>query len=208
MTALAQPTQFPLAWPPGWERTTFRERARFNQDRTRTQAFRRLQEELFRLGIAGEGYLVSSNCHGLGDRDPEDPGVALYFKRDARLPAYDHVLACDKFRRVADNLWALALTLEGLRQQERFGVTSIDRQLRAYQALPAPAPPPAARPWHEVLRCFPDASEREIRAAFTARLEELHPDANGPGGDMAELTRARDEALAVRRAALLQGARS
>jgi hypothetical protein len=40
-----------------------------------------------------------------------------------------------------------------------------------------------------------DATRDEIRAAFTARVKEQHPDAGGPGGDISSLKRARDYLL-------------
>jgi hypothetical protein len=66
-------------------------------------------------------------------RQPDDPGVAVFFK----LKKQSLALACDKWDRVADNVWAIALHINAIRGQSRWGVGTIEQAFMGYAALPA-----------------------------------------------------------------------
>lgn len=204
---------YPLQWPDGRARklSSMRLDGRFNKKQhngrrnetkslTVADALSRLQDELDRIGARYT--VVSSNLEtrldGLprsGQREPDDPGVALYFD----LKGEPHCLPCDTYNRVADNIAAIAKHIEATRAIERYGVASIHEMFAGFTALPAPGQSDSAL-WWNVLRVEPTATEAEIQAAYRKRAAEVHPDR--PGGSavaMAELNGARDAALRARR---------
>lgn len=213
-------TAYPLAWPAGWPRKTDAQRAdaRFNRKARQTVNYsgggsssylsskaltvsdgvKRVLDELARLG-ARPGFTVISTdvvlrLDGLprsGQREPADPGAAVYW-RDRN--GDQRVMAIDQYRAVADNLAAIAATLEALRAIERHGGAQIlDRAFTGFTALPAPA---AARSWRDVIGVDPDERDlAAVRAAYRRRAAAAHPDR--PGGshdDMAALTAAMRQA--------------
>src|SRR5579859_4395528 len=126
---------YPLRWPDGWPRTGlgYRRNAQFGKTETRpgqswksktdlsmADAVKRLNLELERLGVnVADDSIVSTNLKlnlsGLprGDQgEPSDPGVAVYFqKKNGPM----RVIAIDAYRRVRDNVAAIAATLEAMR---------------------------------------------------------------------------------------------
>lgn len=177
---------YPLYWPEGWPRTEpyKRKRARFD-DRSVYQGRRVLNEEVRRFG--GTELIVSTNLElrksdgtpRSNQRQPSDPGVAIFFKRNKM----DMALACDIYSTVEDNLWALCRTLEALRQIERDGSPAlINRAFKGFMALPDPD----AKDWWEVLNVARTASNEEIRTAYISLAKQYHPDA---GGDAAMFDR-------------------
>lgn len=132
-----------------------------------------LEQEIRRMG--GVDMIISSNlkvkANGLpysNQRNPEDPGVAVYFKWRRR----DVVFACDKWLSVEDNLWAIVKHIEALRGQERWGVGSLDQAFAGYMALPDPD----TKPWWLVLGVTEDASDEDIKSAYRALAKKYHPD--------------------------------
>lgn len=98
-------------------------------------------------------------------------------------------MAIDRYTTVADNLAAVAATLEAMRAIERHGGAQIlDRAFTGFTALPSPGAP---RSWREIIGVPP--GERDIgtiRAAYRRRAQEAHPDRGGSHDAMAELTAA------------------
>ncbi len=100
-----------------------------------TEALRRLQGAMDRLGARLP--VVSTNLEprldGLprsGQRKPEDPGAALYF----RLNDTPVVLACDHYDTVAANLAAIAAHIDAMRAMERHGVGSLEQMFAGFAA--------------------------------------------------------------------------
>lgn len=212
-------TNYPLAWPAGWPRKAEAQRAdaRFNRATTTehrwsdgsktvwrgkkaltvSDGVKRVLDELARLG-ARPGYTVISTnvvvrLDGLprsGQREPTDPGAAVYWQDRYGAP---RVMAIDRYRAVADNLAAIAATLEALRAIERHGGAQIlNRAFTGFTALP---PPAAARSWREVIGV--SAGERDlaaVRTAYRRRAQTAHPDRGGTHDAMAELTAAMRQA--------------
>lgn len=172
---------YPLFWPEGWARTEEykRKRAQF-KDRSVHMARRVLVEEVRRFG--GKGLIISSNLElrldgnpRSGQRQPRDPGVAIFFQRGT-----DMALACDVYLTVEDNLWALCRTLDALRQIERDGSPAlINRAFKGFAALPDPN----ARKWFEILNVPETASNEQIRSAYLRLARQYHPDSGDNGGD-------------------------
>jgi len=193
---------FPLQWPAGTPRKTFRKRAAFGKTSAKgwkealtvAEAIGRLQGEIDAFGASQ--YVLSTNVEtrldGLprsGQAEPRDPGVALYF----HLKGKPHCLPCDTYDRVADNIAAIAKHIEATRAIERYGVADMAQMFSGFVSLPA-----SKRHWWAVLGVDENASEAAIRAAYSAKAKQAHPDAGGSDAAMAELNVARDEALRAR----------
>ena len=198
---MANQPAYPLAWPLGYPRTRPAERRSWNSPVTIAEGRDTLLAELERAGAVG--VVLSTNLQLRRDGlpyaskgEPTDVGVAVYF----RLSGTDTVLCCDAYAKVAENLRAIAVTVEQLRQISKRGVSDfVKRAYTGFQALP-PAPEVARqRVWWEVLGLTHQASLEEIEAAYRRLSKSCHPDR--PGGStakMQELNTARDAARRVR----------
>ncbi|MDF1734968.1 MAG: J domain-containing protein [Minwuia sp.] len=204
-------TPYPLQWPTGRNRTPARrrKRAQFGQtsDARRSRgkepvsintARERLAAELDRLG-AGYG-VISSNLElradgqpRSGQREPADPGIAVYF----RMQGADHCIACDAWDRAADNIAAIAKHIEATRGMARWGCADVAAMFRGFQSLP---PPDAAivtpRHWTAVLGFPRDVTltRDQVEARYRKLAKERHPDAGGSVDAFAELQTAIDTA--------------
>jgi hypothetical protein len=200
---MSTPTRYPLQWPEGWKRTQSYQRkaATFSRQGKALTVFdgvQRVLDELQRLGVHQDDVVVSTNLQTRLDGLPRSnqarpgaPGVCVYWK-----PAKSHMrcMAVDRYDEVQDNLAAVAATLEAMRSIERHGGAAIlDRAFTGFAALPAPAG--GKRDWWTVLELSSTASQAEIREAFNRLAREHHPDRGGTDERMAEIIRARDEAL-------------
>ena len=200
---MTAPTRYPLQWPEGWKRMQSYQRktATFSRQGKALTVFdgvQRVLDELQRLGVHQDDVIVSTNLQtrldGLprsNQARPGDPGVCVYWK-PAKSPM--RCMAVDRYDEVQDNLAAVAATLEAMRSIERHGGAAIlDRAFTGFAALPAPAG--GKREWWTVLELPSTASQAEIREAFNRLAREHHPDRGGTDERMAEIIRARDEAL-------------
>lgn len=204
-------TAYPLTWPPGWKRITSRTRAKFGkkgrgwrppeagggyegqQQLTIEQATRRVLGELKRFGIPDWNVIISTNLQlrldGLprsGQAAPRDPGAAVYWKDGKQ----ERCIAVDRYDRVADNLAAIAATLDAMRAIERHGgATILDRAFTGFTALPAPEQP------FQVLGVGANASREEVERAYRLLASEHHPDKGGDQHRMARINWARDALL-------------
>lgn len=188
----------PLHWPMRRPRTSpAKRRSNSAFKRSINMAIEDIKTEVRRLH--GTDLVVSTNLELRIDgfprsdrRAPDDPAAAVYFTRNGS----DLVFACDTWGSVAQNLQAIAMHLNAMRGQERWGVGTLDQAFAGYQALAEDA---ASPPWWKSLGC--EESPRtldELRAAYHAQARRAHPDA---GGSQEEFTRVR-RALEAGRAAL------
>lgn len=113
---------------------------------------------------------------------PFDTAVTFFFELDGQ----PHVLACDRWNRIEDNIAAIAAHIEALRGQERWGVSDLKQAFAGHVALPAPAPS-GSEPWWQVLGVRPDATDSEIDQAWRDKMRTAHPDR--PGGSEAAAQR-------------------
>lgn len=199
---------YPLSWPEGWPRTSEhrRERARFHKKGSRnwadaltiTDGVSRVLTELERMGIDRQDAIVSTNVRtrldGLprsGEREPTDPGAAVYWQERGGAR---RVLAIDQYNRVADNLAAIAATLDALRAVERHGGARIlERAFTGFTALAAPG----ARDWRTVMGFDSGpVSHEQLRARYRQLAQTLHPDKGGTNDAFAELNTAYEQAKA------------
>jgi hypothetical protein len=186
---------FPLYWPEGYARTARPLRSSFKPGTiARARSF--LRDEVRRIG--GIDLVISTNIRTRADgdiyssaREPDDAGVAVYFTLKG-----DHMaLACDHWRMVWENTWAIAKTIDAMRGIDRWRVSELlARLFKGFLALPASIDDP----WHVVLQVAPDASVATIRAAYRARTMEAHPDRGGSQAAMARINNAWDRALKER----------
>lgn len=196
--------RYPLSWPDGWRRTESyrRRRAQFKHygaSLSVMQGAERVLLELQRLGVREGDCIISSNLptrlDGLPRSDgpaPADPGVAVYWvtKNGPR-----RVMAIDVYDRVADNLAAVAATLEAMRSIERHGgAVVLERAFTGFNALPAPGK--TARTWRDVMGFEPDARVTidGARARYRSLAAARHPDRGGSTEAMSELNVAWAEA--------------
>ena len=212
---MSEPIQAcPLQWPPGWPRKSPNERtsAKFRNGTggwadsrykaaervSVTGGIERVLLELDRMGFGRDDVVISTNIptrlDGLprGDaRSPSDPGVSVYWHRRRGRSIHTRCMAIDRYDRVADNLAAIAATLEAMRAIERHGGAEIlDRAFTGFAALAAP------EQWFQVLGVPVSASQQEIETAYRRLAMTHHPDRpDGDGSQMARINTARDEGL-------------
>lgn len=204
---------FPLQWPEGWTRTPFTQRtnprfaSRFTDDRD--AVLRRLERR------GGRNIVITSqlplSTKGMPYMGPiEDPGIAVYwFERRGKAAATEHVLACDQWARIGDNLRAIMKTLEALDGIDRWGASQIiDRVFSGFAALPPGSSStipqgPTRKPWRDVLangKTWPDLPNDELLAIMKTRHRQLieihHPDKGGVAEMAADINAAKAEAEA------------
>lgn len=199
---------YPLQWPQGWPRTETDDLAdskdRFKRNGsgygrssywTLGDATQELLRQIEMLG--GFEPIISSNYTLRNDglprasqRPPEDRGIAVYFDLGGKPMA----MACDLHIRSEENMRSLALSIDALRTLGRHGGGHMMNQaFTGFTALPAPG---ASKHWTEVLGLHSGARAVDINNAFRAKAIEAHPDRGGSDAKMAELNKARDDALA------------
>jgi len=212
---------YPLSWPEGWKRTAVnnRKRAQFNKKETQygtpdtngvrprwnktrdlsvADGVERVLRELSAMGVDRQDVIISTNIRtrldGLprsGDREPDDPGAAIYW-RSGKEPMRS--MAIDRYDRVADNLAALGATLEAMRAIERHGGAEIlQRAFLGFAALPERA----SQSWRSV---FGFTEEERVNAlmidrAFRELAKKHHPDVGGNVDKFTEIVNARENAV-------------
>jgi len=178
---------YPLQWPDGVPRTQRRQEAAFGN-----HGFGRVRDDLLaELRRMGAQHIVlSTNVQLRLDglpyatfRNPDDPGVAVYFLRKGQQLS----MACDRWRKIEHNLRALTLTVAALRGLDRWGSSDlVNRAFAGFAALP-----PSSADWRSV---FGMGSQPLTLSAVRARYRELamnaHPDRGGSDAQMARLNEA------------------
>lgn len=175
---------YPLAWPVGWPRTdpNKREQARF-----KVTLFGSLDGLKRELELLGAKDLVLSSNVTLGATNPADPGVAAYFNyQDA--PA---CIPCDRWKRVEDNVHAIAKTIDAMRGIERWGAKHMVRA--AFRGFTALSPPKDMKPWREVLG-HDIRNREELEDRFKLMRSKSHPDKGGDAEKFSAVTRAYESA--------------
>jgi len=202
---------FPLQWPAGWKRTEpyRRTTARFGRATraragggwdcgralTISEAVDRLRGELSRMGTHDDDLVISTNLQlrldGLprsGQSEPQDPGAAVYWRTSA---GDTRCMAIDRYKRVADNLAAIAATLDAMRAIERHGGAEIlDRAFTGFVAIEHDA----SAHWSAQLGVPRTASPPEIEAAYRRLRAQHHPDRGGDAEAFMRVQKAYEEA--------------
>lgn len=143
----------------------------------------RLEDQLQRLGA--QAIVLSTNLElrlngqpRAGQRDPEDPGAAVWFNLNKKRM----VLACDKWTRVADNIAALAAHIRSIRSVESYGVGTMEQAFAGYRTLEDFSG--GDMPWKRVLGFGVDTHPTlaEVESKYRTRMKEIHPDMSGQSG--------------------------
>lgn len=210
---MSERKSFPLSWPDGWKRTKSRTQAAFNKTRepryennqavyqgkqrlSVADAVKRVLGELERMGVRDDDCIISTNVplrlDGMprSDSEPGDPGVAVYWQKKNQ-PSM-RCMAIDRYTRVADNLAAVAATLEAMRAIERHGGAEIlNRAFLGFAALPEKA----SQPWREVLGVtLATPTLQHIEDRFRTLVKVHHPDHGGKDEDFQRIVQAREAA--------------
>jgi hypothetical protein len=197
---------YPLQWPAGWKRTPANLRERGQFDGTPDRVRRELLHSIDRIALGKRAsthtirsfVVISTNMRlrvdgepRAGDRPPEDPGVAVYFKRENQPLCF----ACDKYDAVWKNMRAIQRTIEALRGIERWGSsTLLERAFTGFAALPERTGPSC---W-EILKVPPEATEQDVMNAWRSLAQFCHPDKpTGSHEKMSALNDAKDIALST-----------
>lgn len=201
-------TAYPICWPAGRQRTKTRQRAKFHKIVRREgtwdsreklsieQARVRVVDELQRLGARKP--IISSNLElrmdGMarsGQRQPTDPGVAVYFDLDGGQKC----IAIDLWDRVEDNLVAVAKSIDAMRGLERWGGAQIVAAVfTGFKALPGGDAIVTPMSVYEAASFLADIAKtaepttgaRQIMdhrarfdSAYLTAVKAFHPDRNG-----------------------------
>lgn len=188
----AEPIEaFPLCWPPHRQRSKRRDDSALRAPFARSRDF--IVREVRLLG--GTQLVVSTNVplrrDGLpyaATSEPEDAGVAVYFAYKGKQMCF----ACDRWRKVASNMQAIAKTIEALRGVARWGTGDMmQAAFTGFAALPAPGQ--TSRSWSEILGVGPMARPDEIEAAYKRLRSSTHPDRGGSVAAFDEVQRAYEQ---------------
>lgn len=202
-------TRNPLCWPDNVARRAPQERQRPNfQERSLASATSMLLQQINRLNnrrwdYRDESVIISSNLRLKQDgnpmgtqAEPADTGVAVYFTlvftRSGKRIERPVVRANDKWRRTADNLYAIAHDIELDRAKFRYGSSNIEQSFRGYLAIPEKCGGPA---WWAVLGVRTDAGRDVIERAFKEKSKVAHPDGGGTTAAFTQLTEAFNQAM-------------
>lgn len=179
---------YPLSWPVGRKRTAYRDNARFET------SFARARDNLIReiallVGSRRPEIIISTEIPVRRDgipyanqRQPDDPGVAVYFDYKGKQRCF----ACDRWRKVEDNMQAVCKTIEALRGIARWGTGDmLEAAFTGFTALPSPSPH-EKRHWRDVLGKDITILD-QARYMYRRLAAEHHPDRGGDPKRMAEI---------------------
>ena len=191
-------TASPLSWPVAKPRTPADERksGRFGKrnsngwglkELTVAEARSRVTDALDKFTRSGQTYrvppgsiIISTDLalrnDGLprsGQREPSDPGVAVYFELDGQAQC----IPCDVYHRIADNLAAVADCIEALRTLERHDASLMRAAFTGFAQLASPEAMGRSH-WRTVLNT--DSNDIEaVRKAYRSAIRDAHPDKGG-----------------------------
>lgn len=165
------------------------------------EGIQRVLDELGRMEVTRDDLVISTNLQTRLDglprsdqRKPDDPGVAVYWQAGK---AERRCMAIDMYDDVAQNLGAIAATLEAMRAIERHGGAEIlNRAFTGFTALPA-AGESSVPSWRDVLGLSKGSCTFEdVKIKYRELSKQHHPDVGGDAGAWALLQRAYEQAQA------------
>jgi hypothetical protein len=194
----------PLRWPAAVRRTRDPEPSRFKGATIAGEI------EIIRRAVAligGKNLVISSNVPLKANGAPysEEPGrgvdagVAVYWAMPNDTGTLvPHAMPCDRWRTVADNLHAVALSLEAMRGLDRWGAVTVSQAFAGFAALPPGSSETPARDWREVLGAPPwggawpaDLGDEDTlglaRNRYRRAMAAVHPDRGGTTEQAAEI---------------------
>lgn len=191
-------TPFPLQWPDGWRQTPDGERQPAKFRLGFVDSLNSLLDELDCLHA--QNVVITSDLPTRADGLPYasrkssgSPGIAVWFT----LRDQERVFACDRWTEPADNIRAIALSINALRGMERWGASDVvARAFSGFAALP-PASHSHSACWTTLgVDCTGDLSAMIERARHVHRqaIKTAHPDVGGDHARAATLNAAMDAA--------------
>ena len=126
--------------------------------------------------MGGSGVILSTNIPLRNDglpyansREPNDPGVAVYFQHKKREMCF----ACDAFKTVRENAYSIGKTIEALRGIERWGASDMmERAFRGFAALTSGSESAEACGMYSSA-CRLRASKRSMRSIGCGRARRI-----------------------------------
>lgn len=181
---------YPLKWPGGWPRTKTPQTSRFST--SLSAALKNVKASLKLFGDDSRcpvtEIVISSNV-SLGNDNPKDAGVSVWFVWDGELRS----IPVDRYKKVQENLQAIHLIIESRRTELRHGGLHILRQAFAgFKALPERA---GGKNCWDVLGIPQTNSIVIIKEKYRELVKAAHPDKGGSQEKLDELMQARDAAL-------------
>jgi hypothetical protein len=188
---------YPLCWPDGRTR-----RPRYQRERSRFDAsFARARDDVVRqVHLLSGRYpdpqlIISTNIalrrDGLplaGQRQPDDPGVAIYFNYRKRQVCF----ACDRWEKVEDNMHAICKTIDALRGINRWGTGDmVEAAFHGFEALPAPG---NSSNWRDIFG--QDVTKDTLEGRYRFVRSAAHPDRGGSTERFNSVQRAYEQARA------------
>ncbi len=188
---------YPLSWPHMLPRTEVSRRVSSQFKTALEPALKNVTNSLRRFGEATGKTVTSiviSTNYTLGDRNPKDPGVAVWFVWDGK----ERCIAVDRYPRLEHNLQAIHHVLEARVTEARHGGLRIVQQtFTGFIALPAPTDVNGRTPAQVLGLDGKSFSRDDVIAAHRELAKTAHPDKQeGSGQAMADLNAARDALLA------------
>lgn len=192
---------YPLEWPLGKRRSIRRKQSDF-----KALAFGRARDDVFAelRRFNASDVVMSTNIPLRGDgipyanwRQPEDPGVAVYFSLRAvgeplGTPRRYYAIACDSYRKVEENMRALANTLAAMRTIERHGSSQmLEQAMSGFAAIPPPVDPQS---WWARLGFGSRPTLDQAESRWRDLVKQHHPDRGGSPERMAEINAAIEQA--------------
>lgn len=197
---LAVTQAYPLAWPEGFRRSNEALSSRF-----KTSLNGAINNVLTEIRLFGRdtgkptsGIVISSNVT-LTDQKPRDTGIAVYFKWEGT----DSCIAVDRYRKVEDNINAIAKVIEAERIKMRHGGLNVVRaSMRGYASLPPPAPGAVQlkQLWWRVLDVEPKCTLETAKNRYLTLVKIHHPDKGGNPAEFNKIVDAWKEAQEVLKA--------
>lgn len=174
-------TAYPLAWPQSFRRTTSRKTSQFKA--TLNGAMDNVENSLKRLSNAsGQKVtdIVFSTNYSLSERNPKDPGCAVYFNWNG----ISTCIAVDIYSKLEGNIQAIHHCIEAeLTKLRHGGVQLVEAAFRGYAMLP----PPSAD-WRKILKAGANPDIEDVEASYKQLSKKFHPDSQtGSHEKMAEL---------------------
>ena len=207
---------YPLTWPHGVRRSTSRKTAPFwkrvhrsageppvEGKRDSGDGIKKIRRELelarARTIVISSNLPLNSQGFPYSDgpqRPGGDVGVAVYWTRgllrhDGTTGQVPYCIPCDRWDRIADNLYAIGMSIEALRGMERWGCVTVEQAFAGFAALPPGSgetanAAPVARPWRVVLGVGPELAGLAgddllviARSRHRRLIADAHPDRGG-----------------------------
>lgn len=201
-----------IDWPEDYDRTDPDEREPYpgNISVGHREAFGSIDEELGRWGAGLDRIEFAAPAYANDSRiphesaDPDDPGVAVYFRRHDDHADRGYAIACDRWNSLRDNARAISLYVRRKRLAERCGVATAQAEFQT-AALPsgdeddgaiAVGPAETSTAPHDVLDVAPDAPDDVVEAAARRKAANVHPDQpDGDEGRFKEIQSAKEAML-------------